>query len=267
MDREQSAHLKAIRRADEQTTSFAGSVNGGSPGLNLSGDREIDFEALVGSKQGSQGPRATSTLSLDQGFANVQLDDAWNQTDDWLSSIPATPATRSPNPTGSSSSFHSASMSAASPPGNKLKARQIPPTQFNAAAFGTQPLVPQTKTDKLASSGFAGPSIQISRPPIQPKVSSGPNYNIQLPLQAPSVSSPRLGMGLSGSNPMSTLSPTSAPAPIFPSSTPMIQPQTTTGPPGWSGSSEVLQPSRKNDSKKSPGNINSADWADFDPLG
>jgi len=254
VEREHLEHLRAIRRADEQTSTFAG-ASASATGSGTNGGGEVDFEALVGS-------RSNGNSNGTRGVQGLSLDDPWDRTDDWLASAPSTVTAQAPakyTPTASTSNVSTG--------GGRLKARPVPSSTFNAAAFATETNTMRpnnigvgTMAGVMQSTPALPPShVQMSRAPLSPRP-AGPNYNITLAPQAPTVSAfanpsfSTAGNSLPMSRPM-TMNPTPVSAP----------------PPGWSNSGNmgmggVLQPTRKVEQGSNKKAFNDSDWGDFDPL-
>lgn len=125
--------------------------------------------------------------------------------------------------------------STTSPP-SRLKARPIPPTNFDSAAFAPAAAIPAPSNGNGWMQNMAQPSPTNLVP-----ASSKPNYNISLAPQRPQA-------------PVMSLTPS------IPSPTPQAQ----APPPPWMASS-VLQPTKVPQWQAS-GKASNADWADFDPL-
>ena len=256
VEREHIQHLQAVRRADEQTTSFAGSGAVGFNSIATSG--EVDFEALVGSKNGHSGvPSIQNGNGQDtRGVSGLSLDDPWDRTDDWLDSAPSAQAIKTSNQ--SSNTFHrTTQVNTMANNASRLKARPIPASAFNSSAF-TAPPVPNLNHQVNNNLFMTSPALAASQSSMQPSYpaqSNGPNYNITLKTQAPSSSG--FAAGMTGN---------AAFAPMLNSSS-----TASSGPPGWNSNGGmsmggVLQPTRKATAGTTKKSFNDADWGDFDPL-
>ncbi|ORX34162.1 kinase-like domain-containing protein [Kockovaella imperatae] len=291
VEQEHSQHLRDVGRIEQQTSSFAGGVNGSAFSMNgPSGNGEVDFEALVKGQNGIANPLADAAPvdPWDEGWADSGESDATlSQAFPGLS-MTSTPASSSflsspiPTATAPSSSFTAtASVS-------RLKARPVPASTFDSSAFASPP---SAQSSQLLSPGPASrtPSYNASHQhesaglaPLQPqrpaaqRAPSGnaPNYNISLsphpltPSQpsnslsfvspaVASLSSPHSAQ--STFKPMQTLSTMQSSKPTMSSpAIPAVQP-----PPGWS--SGVMKPTvaPKPTIPSVSGNQN---WGDFDPL-
>lgn len=246
VEREHSEHLRAIRRADEQTSSFAGASTTTESGFGMNNGGEVDFAALVGSNTGAGRSNGT------RGVHALSLDDPWDRTDDWLASAPATTNARHANVYTPTASTSSSSTSAVRP-----KARPVPASTFNAAAFAAEPIAARPNNGvgnmngMMQSTPALAPSqVQISRAPLSPRP-AGPNYDISLAPQAPTMPT----FNNQGANMMAA-----RPLALNPSTTP-----------GWPNSSGMsmggmLQPTKKVEQGSNKKTFNDADWGDFDPL-
>lgn len=257
VEREHLEHLRAIRRADEQTSTFA-RASATASGFNMNGGGEVDFEALVGSKGTTGGSNGAANGS--RGVQGLSLDDPWDRTDDWLASAPATSSIR---PAVNYTPCNTPTTPAA---GGRLKARPVPASTFNTAAFAAEPAASRPSNAMGSMNGILQstpalppPQVQMTRAPLSPRP-AGPNYNLSLAPQAPTTSvfgaAPSLGMGTS----------MMASKPMIMNTTP-----TSAAPPGWTnsggmGMGGVLQPTRKIEQGSNKKTFNDADWGDFDPL-
>jgi SCY1-like protein 2 len=224
----------------------------------MNGGGEVDFEALIGSKGTTGGSNGAANGS--RGVQGLSLDDPWDRTDDWLASAPATSSTR---PAVNYTSSNTPTTPAA---GGRLKARPVPASTFNTAAFAAEPAASRPSNAMGSMNGIMQstpalppPQVQMTRAPLSPRP-AGPNYNISLAPQAPTTSvfraAPSLGMGTS----------MMASKPMIMNTTP-----TSAAPPGWTnsggmGMGGVLQPTRKIEQGSNKKTFNDADWGDFDPL-
>ena len=152
---------------------------------------------------------------------------------------------------------------------SKLKARPVPSSTFNSAAFAAASPPTQNFSLAAAPSNTHTPQPQSSFTPLQPTQSSfaplqpmnaqsqrpasntpsGPNYNISLSPQPISSRPPPAPS-------YSFHQPTQTSAPIQPSQ-PAVRP-----PPGWS--SGIMQPTVA--PKTTLGGLGNQGWDDFDPL-
>jgi SCY1-like protein 2 len=239
----------------------------------MNGGGEVDFEALVGSKGNTGGSDGAANGS--RGVQGLSLDDPWDRTDDWLASAQATSSTR---PAVNYTSSNTPTTPAA---GGRLKARPVPASTFNSAAFAAEPAASRPNNVMGLMNGIMQstpalppPQVQMTRAPLSPRP-AGPNYNISLAPQAPTTSvfgaAPSLGMGTGmmafGAAPSLGMGTgMMASKPMAMNTTPA-----TAAPPGWTNSGAmgmggVLQPTRKIEQASSKKTFNDADWGDFDPL-
>jgi SCY1-like protein 2 len=260
VEREHIQHLQAVRRADEQTTAFSGNGAIGFDGTAVTG--EVDFEALVGSKNGNnQGTSIHNGKAQDaRGVSGLSLDDPWDRTDDWLDSAPSAQAIATSS-NRVNSSHRTASANTLTNNANKLKARPIPASSFDSSAF-VNPLTasPSVNNNNQAHNNLfkSSPALPPPQAPMQlsyPVQSSGPNYNITLNPQTPTNSGFTAGMTANTAF------------------TPMLAPTATAslGPPGWSNNGSmsiggILQPTKQATAGTTKKSFNDADWGDFDPL-
>lgn len=294
VEQEHSAHLRDVRRIEQQTASFAnGLANGSSSSMHGTNGGEVDFEALV---KGQIVPMPSVT--------DPWADDGWadggdlNQT---LVSLPIEPdltkqsqtfpgLSVSPTPTGlifpssipaSPAPSQISTMRHTSAGPSKLKARPIPSSSFNASVFESTP----TPAFSLPAMTLPPPSFATLQPaqsllPSQPPssarypslslqasqsrtASSGPNYNLALSPQTPAQPvRPTPAPSYSFSSPVQPVQPTYSspppPQPMLPAQ-PAVKP-----PPGWS--SGLMQPTVAPKPAWGETATGKQSWDDFDPL-
>ncbi|KIR43293.1 SCY1 protein kinase [Cryptococcus deuterogattii 99/473] len=339
VEAEHTKHLRDVHLIEAQTASLAAAnaaaLNAGSFGRvaqsNGDGGGDVDFEALVrgnGSGMGSSGS-VVPTVGV-TGVTDPWDDEGWlnntpstaiaNNNDSGLTSVfPSlslginntgnsfpitTPASVSPRPLSANTtgaSLKPSTSATTTTTSTKLKARPIPASSFNSAAFGSSTSSAGNVSTPLTSSGL--PPLQpttSSFAPLQPQVhpqpgrstlytsnvsssGSGPNYNISLTPQSPAqtqsqhLSSPLSFMPSQMSQPTSFSQPVLAqalaprqqhqqPQLQAPAAAPLAPQSVISPPPGWS--TGVMQPTAapKPVWGKSSGGTGALDWGDLDPL-
>lgn len=286
---------------EQQTASFANNLAAGN-GFETHGDGsgEVDFESLVKGNAGS--PNLTAPTSIDpwdvdswasgadtstnlvRGDANIDasltienqalpsLTITADNTGNGFPSMPSSPAPLA---------FSTTRTTAAST--SKLKARPVPSSTFNSAAFAaasppvrpqqpvfpSQPTTPSFATVPSHSTFTPLQPTQTSFAPLQPQSSmtphrtlpsagaSGPNYSLSLSPQTPAA--PTMRPPIQPSHSFNQSQQPASSAPIQPSQPiqPAVKP-----PPGWS--SGLMQPTVAVSSR--PKLAANQGWDDFDPL-
>jgi SCY1-like protein 2 len=268
--KEHGEHLKDVRRLEESQNARVAEMglNGwDQAAAGGSGGGEVDFEALV---KGSSGPK----LPANDGWG-----EGWDA-DDGLSEMFGTAMATTSAPTVQPRLANSPALgpdsgrpNTAVGNANRLKARPIPSTSFNASAFDTPAALPRPLTmnglntnGSMAGSSFAplqptqssfAPMQPTSRAPStssRPPASSAPNYNLSLSPQPPAIS-------VSSFAPLQQ--PTYNPRPPQPQMAQPIAPAIKP-PPGYS--SGLMQPSKPAAPAWGSNPQGNGDWGDFDPF-
>ena len=172
---------------------------------------------------------------------------------------------------------------------SRLKARPVPPSTFNSAAFSTPPLAPSIsapiQTSAVGPSALAPTPSPMGFAPLQPtqsslasltpqrpamptQTSSGPNYNISLTPQQPAMKPQQPSMlrpTPSQSNSFSQMGQASSlPQPVHPTAPARPAQPPVAPPPGWS--SGLMQPTSAPKPTWGTSGKASGGWDDFDPL-
>ncbi|KAK8865734.1 hypothetical protein IAR55_000880 [Kwoniella newhampshirensis] len=288
VEQEHSQHLRDVHRIEQQTASLSAS-NGfstdGSRGLTHLGGGEVDFETLV--RGGSAVPSPNPAVGLTEPWD----DEGWLNGGDTNGGLTSTFPYLSMNSTGMSS-FPVTTPAPTSPAqpvirpspishasSSRLKARPVPPSNFNASAFtessaSSNPMIPTPSTfasspalaplrpqpqSQLTESPILAPQVK-NNPPFyggsgsgSASVMGGANYNVNLSPQAPA-------QNRYANQPLSFMSTPSQP-PTQPMQ-PAVKP-----PPGWAPG--LMQPTAASKpvwGKSGAGAGGTQDWGDFDPL-
>ncbi|KAL7423640.1 Protein kinase domain-containing protein ppk32 [Cryptotrichosporon argae] len=266
VEREHGQHLREVRKMEETTASPFGAKGGDGAGYayDSAAGGEVDFEALVKGGAGAGfGAAPFESASASASTSAVSLDpwgdDGWAADDDagLSSAFASTLSTTSTPP------LASPARPSPRPGSSKLKARPIPSTKFDTAAFAA-PLSPAPAPAPARAPAPAGPNYNLALPSQQPKPSLVP------PLQPTRQESYAAPMPAPAMQPMRPMQPSRQAAPTFAPLQPngAAPPTQVKPPPGWAPG--LMQPSKP----VSPawGGSGSArgggggDWGDFDPL-